>query len=84
MALGAVEAIAAAGRAGQIRIVGFDAVEDARKAIASGAMAASVAQSPSDMGRIAVESAAKLVAGEKVPAEQTVRIELVTPAPPAK
>ncbi len=78
MALGAVEAIAAAGRSGRIRIVGFDAVEDARKAIESGAMAASVAQSPADMGRIAVESAAKLVAGERVPAEQTVRIELVT------
>src|SRR5262249_27783996 len=44
MALGAVEAIRAARRVGSIRVVGFDAVEDARKAIAEGAMVASVAQ----------------------------------------
>ena len=78
MALGAVEAIAAAGRTGKVTVIGFDAVEDARKAIASGAMVASVAQFPSEMGRIAVESAAKLLRGEKPPADQRVRIELVT------
>src|SRR6266581_4380022 len=78
MALGAVEAIAAAGRTGKMTVIGFDAVDDARKAIASGAMVASVAQFPSEMGRIAVESAAKLLRGEKPPADQRVRIELVT------
>ena len=78
MALGAVEAIAAAGRTGKVTVIGFDAVEDARKAIASGAMAASVAQFPSEMGRLAVESAAKLLRGEKPAADQRVRIELVT------
>src|SRR6266511_981840 len=78
MALGAVEAIAAAGRTGKVTVIGFDAVEDARKAIATGAMVASVAQFPSEMGRIAVESAAKLLRGEKPPADQRVRIELVT------
>ncbi len=78
MALGAVEAIAAAGRTGKVTVIGFDAVDDARKAIASGAMVASVAQFPSEMGRLAVESAAKLLRGEKPPAEQRVRIELVT------
>src|SRR2546425_924835 len=70
--------IAAAGRTGKVTVIGFDAVEDARKAIASGAMVASVAQFPSEMGRIAVESAAKLLRGEKPPADQRVRIELVT------
>jgi ribose transport system substrate-binding protein len=78
MALGAVEAIAAAGRSGKIRVVGFDALEDARKAIEAGRMEASVAQSPYDMGRLAVESAAKLLKGESVPAEQKVPIALVT------
>jgi len=43
MALGAIEAIAAAGRTGEIMVVGFDAVTDARQAIAAGTMAASVA-----------------------------------------
>ena len=78
MALGALEAIAAAGKSGRIRVVGFDALEDARKAIDAGRMEASVAQSPRDMGRIAVESAAKLLRGETVPADQKVPIALVT------
>jgi ribose transport system substrate-binding protein len=78
MALGAIEAIAAAGRAGSIRVVGFDALEDARKMIEAGRMEASVAQSPRDMGRLAVESAARLLRGEAVPAEQKVPIALVT------
>jgi ribose transport system substrate-binding protein len=78
MALGAIEAIAAANRTGKVRVVGFDALDDARKAIQSGQMAASVAQSPREMGRIAVESAVRLVRGETVPAEQKVPIELVT------
>ena len=46
MALGAIEAIAAAGRAGKIRVVGFDALDDARAAIEAGTMEASVAQFP--------------------------------------
>jgi len=78
MALGALEAIAAAGKSGRIRVVGFDALEDARKAIEAGRMEASVAQSPRDMGRIAVESAAKLLKGETVPTDQKVPISLVT------
>jgi ribose transport system substrate-binding protein len=78
MALGALEAIAAAGKSGRIRVVGFDALEDARKAIEAGRMEASVAQSPRDMGRIAVESAAKLLRGETIPADQKVPIALKT------
>jgi len=78
MALGAVEAIAAAGRTGRIRVIGFDAIDDARKAIQAGTMAASIAQFPAEMGRLAVESAAKLLRGEAVPREQPTRVELVT------
>jgi ribose transport system substrate-binding protein len=78
MALGALEAIASAGRSGRIRVVGFDALDDARKAIEAGKMDASVAQSPREMGRLAVDSAAKLLRGETIPADQKVAIELVT------
>jgi ribose transport system substrate-binding protein len=80
MALGAVEAIAAAGKTGKVRVIGFDAVDDARKAIAAGTMLGSVAQFPSEMGRLAVEDAVKLIRGDKPEAEQKVRIELVTKA----
>ena len=78
MALGATEAIAAAGKTGRIRVIGFDAVDDARRAIAAGTMAASIAQFPSEMGRLAVETAVKLMRGERVPADQRTKIGLVT------
>ena len=78
MALGAIEAIAAAGKTGRIRVIGFDALDDAKKAIAAGTMEASVAQFPAEMGRVAVESAVKVIRGETVPAEVKVRLELVT------
>jgi ribose transport system substrate-binding protein len=78
MALGAVEAIRAAGRSASIRVVGFDAVDDARKAIRDGAIAGSVAQFPDEMGRMAVEHAFRAIKGEPVPPEEKVRIELIT------
>jgi ribose transport system substrate-binding protein len=78
MALGAVEAIRAAGKTGTIKVIGFDAVEDARKAIKDGTMLASVAQFPEDMGRAAVENAVKALRGEAVQPDVKVRIELVT------
>ena len=78
MALGALEAIAAAGKTGKIRVIGFDALDDARKAIAAGTMTASVAQFPSEMGRAAVESAVKAIKGETLPADINVKLDLVT------
>ncbi|MEX0929211.1 MAG: sugar ABC transporter substrate-binding protein [Balneolales bacterium] len=79
MALGAVEALSSNRRGGgEIIVVGFDAHSEALEAIRKGAMAATVAQHPYDMGRIALENAAKLLNGEEVPAEIPVRIELIT------
>lgn len=78
MALGAIEAIAAAGKTGKIRVVGFDALDDAKKAIEAGTMDASVAQFPYEMGKAAVESAVKILAGEKVPSDIMVKLEMVT------
>lgn len=78
MALGAIEAINAAGRAGRIRVLGFDAVKDARAALESGAMAATVAQYPDEMGKSAVEMAVRAMKGEALPPDVSVRIGLVT------
>jgi ribose transport system substrate-binding protein len=78
MALGAIEAIAAAGKTGTIRVVGFDALDDAKKAIEAGTMEASVAQFPYEMGKAAVESAVKILAGEKLPSDIMVKLEMVT------
>jgi len=78
MALGALEAISAAHRTGSIKVVGFDALDDAKKAIADGTMAGSVAQFPAEMGRVAIESAVKVIRGEKIPDDIKVKLELVT------
>src|SRR5919106_1425070 len=78
MALGAIEAIAAAGKTGNIRVIGFDALDDAKQAIAAGTMEASVAQFPSEMGKAAIESAVKVLNGEKLPADIMVKLEMVT------
>jgi len=78
MALGAIEAIAAAGKTGKVRVIGFDALDDAKTAMAAGTMDASVAQFPYEMGKTAVESAVKILNGEKPPPEILVRLEMVT------
>lgn len=77
MALGAIEAIGAAGKTKSIAVVGFDAQDDARTAIREGRMAATIAQNPREMGRLAVISAARLLRGESLPADQPVPIQLV-------
>ena len=84
MALGAVEAIAAAGLTGRVLVVGFDAQDDARAAVAEGRMAATIAQSPFAMGRLAMLTASRLIRRESVPQEQPVAIELVTATPAAQ
>jgi ribose transport system substrate-binding protein len=78
MALGAVEAIAAAGKSGRIIVVGFDAFSEAREAVLKGTMDATIAQSPYEMGRLAIVNAQRLLGGEAVPADITVKIELIT------
>jgi ribose transport system substrate-binding protein len=78
MALGAVEAIAAAKKTGQITVVGFDASDEARKAVTGGTMDATVAQSPATMGAMAVANAYHLLKGEPIKEEIVVPIKLIT------
>jgi ribose transport system substrate-binding protein len=78
MALGAIEAINAAGKIGEIIVVGFDAINDARQAIRDGRMNASVAQHPYEMGKQAVERAYQTLRGEAIPKNIPVKIELIT------
>jgi len=78
MALGAVQAIEAAKRQRQMFVVGFDAVADALKAIKDGRMAATVAQQPKVMGRLAVEAAAKVLKGGTAAKFTPVPLKLIT------
>lgn len=77
MALGAVEAIKAAGKEGKIFVVGFDATDDAVKAVKDKKMTATVAQKPKDIGRIGLETAQKVIEGKSVEANIPVALELV-------
>lgn len=75
MALGAVEAVLASGK--DIKIVGFDATDDAVAAVKSGKMAATVAQKPELMGETAVQTAMRLINGETVEKSLPVEVELI-------
>jgi ribose transport system substrate-binding protein len=77
MALGAVRALG--NRAGtDVKIVGFDAIEDALNAIQDGKMNATVAQQPDRIGSLGVENAIKVIDGESVPENIPVEVKLVT------
>ena len=77
MILGALEAAKAAGREG-IVFVGFDAVDDAVAAVDAGTLAATVAQQPSEMGRLGVENAVAFLGGASIVDYVPVDLALVT------
>ncbi len=66
MALGAVESVFAAGKGGEVVIVGVDGNSDAVKSIKAGRLTASVAQLPYLVGKQAVENVSALIAGGTV------------------
>ncbi|MGX5209974.1 ABC transporter permease/substrate-binding protein [Streptomyces violaceus] len=71
MALGAIKALGS--KAGKsVSVVGFDGTPDGLKAVEGGTLYASVAQQPSQLGKIAVDNALKALQGKKV--EETVKV----------
>jgi ABC-type sugar transport system substrate-binding protein len=77
MALGAIRALG--GRAGtDVHVVGFDGTPDALSAVETGAMAATIAQQPKVLGRIAVGQALKTAKGEPVQQVIDVEVKVVT------
>lgn len=76
MALGAMRALQTAGKS-DVLVVGFDGTDDGIKAVESGRMAATVAQLPDQIGAIGVETADKVLKGEKVQAIIPVDLKLV-------
>ncbi|YCI77091.1 ribose ABC transporter substrate-binding protein RbsB [Bacillus sp. R1-10] len=76
MALGAIEAIKAAGK--DIIVVGFDGNDDALKAVENGELNVTIAQQPALIGEEAVNAAEKILKGEKVDDTISVPLKLVT------
>ena len=67
MALGVAEAVNAAGKNGEIMVIGTDGISDAYEAIRAGDMTATVDSYPVLTGQVAVEVALRLLAGQDVP-----------------
>ncbi|TKT00901.1 substrate-binding domain-containing protein [Streptomyces lasalocidi] len=77
MALGAIKALGT--KAGKsVQVVGFDGTPDGLKAVEQGTLYASVAQQPSQLGRIAVDNALRALDGKDVPATVKVPVKVVT------
>lgn len=77
MALGAIKALGAkAGRS--VSVVGFDGTPDGLTAVKNGTLFASVAQQPTQLGRIAVDNALKALDGKKIDETVKVPVKVVT------
>jgi len=78
MALGALEAADAAQRLESVAIIGFDAIPDALDNIRAGRLLGSVAQFPSEMGRLGVYHAVVLLRdGTPPPEEVLTKVEII-------
>ncbi|MBS9430764.1 ribose ABC transporter substrate-binding protein RbsB [Photorhabdus akhurstii] len=76
MALGALRALQTAGKS-DVLVVGFDGTGDGIKAVQSGKLGATIAQRPDQIGIVGVQTANKVLRGEKVKAVIPVELELV-------
>jgi ABC-type sugar transport system substrate-binding protein len=78
MALGAADAVHAAGAEGEIDVVGFDGISEALAAIARGSLSATVAQYPYTMGQLSIEACLAALRGDPVPANVDAPVQVVT------
>ncbi|GGM92020.1 ABC transporter permease/substrate-binding protein [Streptomyces fuscichromogenes] len=77
MALGAIKALGS--KAGSsVPVVGFDGTPDGLTAVKNGTLYASVAQQPSQLGKIAVDNALKAVKDQRIPSAIKVPVKVVT------
>ncbi len=67
MALGIVEAVKAAGKLKDIAVIGTDGISDAYKSIKDGELITTVDSFPVLTGEVAMETALRLHAGQKLP-----------------
>lgn len=79
MAMGAYQALLAAGKASTVKVFGFDGADDVVRAVAEGKITATVMQFPKTMARTAAENADLYIKGKRdFPQRTPVAVELVT------
>jgi ABC-type sugar transport system substrate-binding protein len=78
MALGTADAVAAAGAARSVAVVGVDGIPEALDAVKRGALSATVAQYPYTIGQLGVEACLATIRGKPVPANIVAPLQVVT------
>ncbi|MBH3452080.1 sugar ABC transporter substrate-binding protein [Pseudomonas putida] len=85
MALGAVSAVRAAGKAGQVQVVGYDNINAIKPMLADGRVLATLDQAASQQAVYGIQAALKMVKGEKpdVDADNVIQtpVQLITKKP---
>ncbi|MED7666685.1 substrate-binding domain-containing protein [Pseudomonas moraviensis subsp. stanleyae] len=80
-ALAAATAVHASKLDAQVKVIGFDGMQEARAAVANDpVMVGVIAQYPAQIGKLAVQTAAKVIKGQQVPALQPILPGVVTKA----
>lgn len=77
-AIGAAQAIRAAGKAGQVKLVAFDAAEEEISALKEGVVQALIVQSPFNMGALGVKAAVDAINGKAVEKRIDTGVTVVT------
>lgn len=78
MALGAVAAVEAAGRRGQVLVAGFDNIAAVKPMLDDGRIAATADQHGDQLAVFGIEAALKILRGEAPPADQTTAVDLIS------
>jgi ribose transport system substrate-binding protein len=79
-ALGALAAVEKAGKLGQVTIIGFDAVPEAREAIRAGKIYADVIQKPHEIGTQTIDAVKTYMSGGQLPPSVLIPCGLFTQA----
>ncbi|AMV39737.1 sugar ABC transporter substrate-binding protein [Planctomyces sp. SH-PL62] len=77
MALGALAAVKAAGRSGQVQIIGYDGIAAVRTAIDEGAILATIDQHADQLAVFGLECALDVIDKKETPADRTTPVDLV-------
>jgi ribose transport system substrate-binding protein len=78
MALGITDALRAAGKTGQVKVIGLDGSAEALDAVRAGSLSATVSQYPYVMGEMAIEACTAATRGAKLPTRVDAPIALLT------
>ena len=80
MALGAAAALRSAGKAGAIKVIGYDGISAVRELIAKGEIVATIEQHADQLAVFGIEYALDMIKTRKPPADRETPVDLITAA----